>query len=356
MHAIASRQQQAGHEVHIVTATPAVVLTSSGSDSEFSSAGVRIHRVVMKVPFDLPVHLHTRARVVDVFKAISPDVVHIHLGAVSPFAWGAARAAHQCNVPVLVTVHSMWGALARAGYRLSNLIMRWSKWNVTWSAVSVTAASAVAGALPRAQRPVLVLANGIDVNEWHLPEPAPGTSHEQGPVQLVTVMRLAPRKRLLPLLRIIERVQGNAEIHLIVIGDGPARTRGQRFARNLPVTFVGRLTAQEIRTVFQDADVFIQPSIRESFGIAALEARTAGLPVIARAQTGSTGFVEDGINGVLAQSDSEMAEAVVRLANDPSVRRRMAHWNREHPPVQEWGSVLAAAVDAYGLAMRKSPK
>jgi phosphatidylinositol alpha 1,6-mannosyltransferase len=341
--ALAERQRREGHEVHVITATP-----SDPTGEKTGASGVTLHRVTMRLPFDLPLHLRARARVREVLQSITPDIAHVHVGAVSPFVWGAVRAAHECDVPVLATVHSMWGPLARSGYRLSDVLLRWSNWGVTLSAVSTPAAMAIARSVRASADHVLVLPNGIDVDEWQV-EQRPSLD---APFQLVTVMRLAPRKRLLPLLRILERARANADVRLTIIGDGPERARGERAARRLPVRFTGRLSASEIRQEFASADAFIQPSVRESFGIAALEARVAGLPVIARSQTGTAGFITDGGNGLLARSDAAMTAAVVRLANDPSAVARMRAWNREHRPEQEWRTVLAAVDEAYGVSLR----
>ena len=334
--ALAERQAAAGHEVQVITATRGA-----------TEGVLPVHRVTMEMPLELPVHLRTRAAVVPILRAIAPDVVHVHVGAVSPFAWGALRAAHETEAPALVTVHSMWGPIAGVGYGLSRGLMGWGRWGMALSAVSTTAARAMERALRLEPGSVLVLPNGIDAALWRRGQPAPA---EQGPLELVSVMRLAPRKRLLPLLRIIERAQPNADVRLTIIGDGPERRRGERMATDLPVRFLGRLDADGIRRCFAGADAFIQPSIRESFGIAALEARAAGLPVIARSQTGTASFIVDGVNGLLAESDAGMARAVVRLANDRSLLRRMTAWNTDHAPQEDWASVLAAVEAAYGVA------
>ena len=68
------------------------------------------------------------------------------------------------------------------------------------------------------------------------------------------------------------------------------------------VELVGRLTRDEIRELFSSADIFVAPANLESFGIAALEARCAGLPVVAKARTGIREFVEHGREGLLARS------------------------------------------------------
>ena len=95
------------------------------------------------------------------------------------------------------------------------------------------------------------------------------------------------------------------------------------------VELVGRRTRDEIRTAFARADVFVAPANLESFGIAALEARCAGLPVVAMARTGIREFVANGREGLLAQSDRDMVEQLLRLIRDPELRQRIATHNRD---------------------------
>ena len=346
--ALALAQQAAGDDVHIVTATPGDAV-HAGVDTVH---GLPTYRVAMRLPGDLPVHPLTRRNVGALLSRLRPDVVHIHAGAVSPFAWGALRATRDARVPTLVTVHSMWGPLARTGFGAANALAKWNDWGARMSAVSAVAARAIERAVP-ATTPVLVVPNGIDAGIWRIPDDA--RVPPAGELRLVTVMRLAPRKRLLPLIDIVQRAtEHGARLRLAVIGDGPMRARGERTAADKglgeSITFAGRLGRDAIKEVFARSDAFIQPSVRESFGLAALEARCAGLPVIARAQSGTVEFVDNGVEGLIAADDTEMAQAVVRLATDPALLDRMSAHNRTTTPAQDWHSVLATVREAYAAA------
>ena len=98
------------------------------------------------------------------------------------------------------------------------------------------------------------------------------------------------------------------------------------------------------------SDVYLSPALLEAFGIAALEARTVGLPVIGRSGSGITEFVDHGVNGLVVSSDSQMAVAIARLARDPGDVARMRAHNIAHPPSQDWARVAALAVDEYERA------
>ena len=117
------------------------------------------------------------------------------------------------------------------------------------------------------------------------------------------------------------------------------------------MTLLGRLTRPDLRRLYLDSDVFVQPSIKESFGLAALEARATGLPVLARAQTGLTEFIADDVNGMLADDDDLLARDMARIATDDGLRERITRHNTDVPPVQVWPEVLRLVAETYDVAI-----
>jgi len=343
--ALAERQHEAGDDVRVITATRA-------DDPRDASrvGGLAVHRIVARVPFDLPVHPRTRREVGAVLDADPVEIVHVHAGVVSPFAWGAVRAARERGLPVLVTVHSVWGPLAAPAFRASEALARWHKWGVTLSAVSALAAERVHAAVPRAGD-VVVLPNGIDPEQWQ----ATRSARPEGVIRLVTVMRLAPRKRTIPLLRMIglarAGLRGSVDVRATVVGGGPMLDRARAYAAGHGlddvVEFTGRLPREQVREVLGRSDVYVQPSVRESFGLAALEARAAGLAVVVHADSGSTQFVHDGVEGLVARDDTAMVGAIIRLARDPALLDSITEHNRATPPAETWPHVIASVREAY---------
>lgn len=348
------RQAEAGDQIDVITATPGHEVRSGLEMCD----GVRVHRLTARMPFELPIHPRTRANVVPLLQEIDPEVVHVHLGVVSPFAWGGIRAAVELGLPVLVTVHSVWGTAARGGYGAANALANWTRRGVQPAAVSRVAADRIAQALPDGTE-VLVTPNGVDPQDWNSAGRMP---HDSDPVRFVTAMRLAPRKRALPLLKMFaaasdvlaSRYPGRT-IALDIAGDGPQRGRLQSFIDEHGLTgsvsLIGRLTRPDLQALYLADDVFVQPSVKESFGLAALEARSTGLPVLARSQTGLTEFVSDGVEGLLSADDDQMTAAMVRIATDNSLRADITRHNTEVPPLQTWPSVLRIVADAYRSAM-----
>jgi len=346
--ALALAQVQAGHDVRIITATPGHGGVRSGQDVV---DGLRVDRVAAHLPFELPIHPRTRHHVSNLLLRDPVDVVHVHAGVVSPFAWGGIRAGLNVSVPVLITVHSVWDRAQQRAISAVDRVVGWTARGVAVSAVSELAAAHVEAAL---RVPVFVTPNGIDPRAWRVPTRTPST----GVLRVTSVLRMAPRKRTEPLIRILAsamaRLDGNLSATLV--GDGPERSGAERLARQLGVsgsiTFTGRLDRAGILDIFSASDAYIQPSVKESFGIAALEARTAGLPVVARSQAGTTQFIHDGIEGLLAPDDAGMTEALVRLGRDPELLRSIARHNESTEPTETWPTVLSAVERAYANAAR----
>jgi glycosyltransferase involved in cell wall biosynthesis len=172
-------------------------------------------------------------------------------------------------------------------------------------------------------------------------------------------MRLNSKKRPATLVRLVDAVQRRlpttVSLRLSIIGEGPERRRVERsiLRRRLShcVELTGRLSHDQIRELYANSDVFVLPTIRESFGIAAAEARAAGLPVIARGDSGVGEWLEDEREGLLATSDEGLAKAMLRIATDDGLRERIAAHNRSTPPAFDWAPVLDRHLDVYARAM-----
>jgi glycosyltransferase involved in cell wall biosynthesis len=117
------------------------------------------------------------------------------------------------------------------------------------------------------------------------------------------------------------------------------------------VSMPGRVSRDRLRELHWDSDLYLTTARLEAFGIAALEARAAGLAVVARSGTGVEDFVEHAVSGLLAPDDAGLARAVATLAGDPGVRARITTHNRTVPPVQDWPDVVAATVAEYERAI-----
>lgn len=331
---LARHQRAAGHDVTVLTSTPG---ETGSAVRRFASLGG-----------DLP----SPAGLADLRRALIEagfDVVHAHTSSVSPFAWSALRAATASGIPAAVTLHSMLSPRARA-LRLSADLTGWSTWPVAWAAVSAAAAAPLRAVLGDG---VTVLPNGIDAGAWVTPAPRSANR----PLTIVSVMRLSRRKRPRSLIRILAGIRARIDpavpLRAVVVGDGPERAGVERLLRSAGmdgwVTLTGALTREQVRDVLTRSDVYLAPAHRESFGIAALEARCAGLPVLAMASGGVGEFVRDGVEGFLVGSDAEMARVTARLLTSSLIRGLQEH-NRTTRPALDWPETVERTLSLYHRA------
>lgn len=344
VHDLAVRQVARGHEVEVVTSVPASGEAVGYDDLEvFRPRSRRGSPTAIRYSSSLAQRNHVLAG--------GFDVVHLHASTFSPMAFLTAGAACRRGIPTMITVHSLW-SYATPIFRASDLLRRWSHWPLLWSAVSSIAAEPLEQLMPHVK--VEVLPNAVETAAWHVNR-RPGRPDR---VVLASVMRLAARKRPRALLRMLQQaratVPGDVRIEARIIGDGPLRNSLQRYLdRNAMadwVTLTGQASHDAIRELYADTDFYVAPALLESFGIAALEARSSGLPVVAHAASGIRDFISHEQSGLLTHTDAGMAAAIARLCSSPATLADLASYNSAHEPSVGWSDVLDRCEDFYTRA------
>lgn len=336
--ALAARQAARGDDVTVLTSSPAAADGRVADDR----GPVRVRRA--RTAWDVSAR-----------DLAGVDVVHAHMPVVAPFTAPVVGLASRRGLPVVVTVHSLWSGLGPVPTTAVGLAGLWRA-PILWTAVSRVAAAEVADRLP-GEHDVLVLPNAVDVGpRAATPERAAGD-----PVRLVSTMRIARRKRPLPLLEMLETLRRTTAppVHLTLVGDGPRRRRVERWVERHDaadvVTLTGRREPSEVVALLAESDVYVAPALLESFGLAALEARCVGLPVVGLADSGLSEFVADGVEGWLAGSDAELVDRLRDLVEDPALRREVSEHNRLTPSELTWPHALVRADAAYTRAGAPAP-
>ena len=346
----------------------ALALRADGVDAEVVTTtrgpdvvdGVPVHRIrsVLLPGAGVAISPALASRLASVLATERFDVVHAHASVVSPVAYAAAIVGARAGLPSVITFHSM---LHRSSMLLgaSDALLGWSR-RMVLSAVSSVVAAQAARWMPGAS--VGVLPNAIDTQFWRSAQPRGA----DGDVHFVSAMRLSRKKRPLALVRAFADacrfVAGTPGLRLTIAGEGPDRTAIARLAAELGVSarveLPGHCTRAELRALYARAHVFVLPSERESFGIAALEARAAGLPVIAMLASGARDFITPGTNGLLARDQRELSTFMSRLAIDEPLRRFIANRNLTAPAEYDWNAVVRAHRRVYGAAeaVRDAPE
>ncbi|MCK4546054.1 MAG: glycosyltransferase family 4 protein [Candidatus Eisenbacteria sp.] len=181
---------------------------------------------------------------------------------------------------------------------------------------------------------IAVIHNGIDLSRYR-----PETRRRFPEPSVVYLGRLKKYKSIDLVLRAMKRVlEKIPEAKLTIVGDGDDRPRLEKIAREISMTgsvrFTGRVSEREKIGILQSAQVVVNPSRKEGWGVTVIESNACGAPVIASDVPGLRDAVQDGKTGILVGYGDErsLASSVVVMLRNPRVReqfsRRAIAWAR----------------------------
>ncbi|MCY1302418.1 GDP-mannose-dependent alpha-mannosyltransferase [compost metagenome] len=162
-------------------------------------------------------------------------------------------------------------------------------------------------------------------------------------IAVIHVGRLAAEKNLGLLsdtFHHLQRRYPQMRLKLVVVGDGPQRTSLQRALPD--ALFCGVQRGEELARHYASGDLFLFPSLSETFGNVVLEALAAGLAVVAFDQAAAAQHIRHGHNGALALPDEPASffEAAAWLLEDPENLRRVRLNARMHAGRQGWEAIV----------------
>lgn len=341
---LARRQTAEGHDVTVITA----VAESGEVDLDVTVARAAPGRwLTVAFPW------RNYAMVTEILDRGDVDVVHAHFTVVSPLAIFVTREASRRGIPVAITVHSLWWKVAVAT-RVSTLPFGWGRMRAAWSAVSSVAAQHVQRTLLSVDE-VSVLPNLIDTPWW---SDGAAIRAQDGEIRIVLVGRLKKRKHVDEFIDVLsdvrKQVPPGTRFKVSILGDGPRRKDLMKQVEQLGlsdwVSFLGFHPSPEIRALFHNSDLFVASSRQEAFGIAALEARSAGLPVLGYSGNGLSDFITDGVDGLLVPDAAAMVDALVTLVNRPEELHRLREDAAGRPPGVRPQDAIRAEANLYTRA------
>jgi phosphatidyl-myo-inositol dimannoside synthase len=179
---------------------------------------------------------------------------------------------------------------------------------------------------------IVVVPELIDLDAWEIAlQEAPPA---EGPLRILCVAHLYPRKRVDTLLRAFARIEGNAVLR--IVGGGPERQRLEHLAHDLAISdrvhFLGHLPFRALAAEYRNAALFALPTAQEGFGIVFLEAMASSLPIIASRAAAVPEVVAEGVSALLVNPDdgTALADSLAKLLGDPARRLAMGSAGRAH--------------------------
>lgn len=340
--------QRRGHQ--------AIVLGPQGSPRRYAGARV-ISTRGLPIPFYPELRIlfppPSLERRLALFRA---DIVHV----VDPMILGAAGIlwGQRLNVPVLSSYHTNLATYCTY-YRLSAFeAPLWAYRRFLHNQCATTLCPSPSTARELRQRGfsnVGIWSRGVD-SALFTPKHRSAawrtriTGSAKHPIVLYTG-RLSFEKSL-DVLESLKPLLREGAAHLVLVGDGPARSDLEHSFAGLPVTFTGCLKGEALAEAYASSDVFAFPSTTETFGQAVQEAMASGLPAIAFDAEGVRDLVHHDATGLLVplHDSAAFACAVRRLVQLPEWRHVLGSHARTLAEQRTWAHVLDDLLDTYAQA------
>jgi phosphatidylinositol alpha 1,6-mannosyltransferase len=324
--------ERAGHEAHVIA--PA----AAGIPAAVHSATIE---PVTSVPLpgypSVRVAAATAHRVTQSLRRFSPDVVHL----ASPFAlgWRGVLAAARLDLPAVAAYQTdvaayteRYRVAATTTFAQHHILRLHRRATVTLAPSSESQRQLATLGVDRVRR----WGRGVDAERFH---PAARVDDRQhaAPDEVVVgyVGRLAAEKQVED-LRVLHGVPG---IRLVIVGDGPARTRLQAMMPH--AVFLGQLGGDDLPRAMASFDIFVHPGESETFGQTLQEAHASGVPVVATGRGGPLDLVRMGIDGWLYRPGDlgDLRMRVEDLVGDARKRRAFGAAGRAAVEKRSWHAV-----------------
>lgn len=342
VHFFAREARRRGHHVDIITShlgdapeQPNVIRIGRSQPTYFNGSQAR-----------LTVGIGIRKKMRDTLRRGRYDLVHVH----SPLSpWLPILAIDEADCPVVGTFHT---------YFDRSFLYKLYRPNLQRRLDSLAAAIAVSHSTTVALNRYFeanwtIVPNGIDLDLFNPHAPPPPGIRRDLPV-ILFLGRFDPRNGLTTLIESFKKVRGrNREAQLVVVGDGPLRNHYYKAAGGDPdITFVGSVLDSR-PSYYAHSAIYACPTTKASFGITLLESMACETPIVCSDILGFRDVVKHEREALMFHcGDREaLADSLVRLLDDETLRARLGKAGRQQAQLYGWGSVTEAVLDVYSAVL-----
>ncbi len=334
--------QQRGHQIQLIRPRQSALdkATRSEQFEEVLKLGVPIPRYA-----GLKIGLPAKAGLVRLWQLRRPDLVHI--ATEGPLGWSALAAAQKLRLPVSTDFHTNFHSYSKhygAGWLRRPILAYLRKFHNKACVTLVPTEGMRRELLAHGYHNLEVVSRGVDTQLF-----APAKRDEAlraswgaTPDTLVAVYvgRVAPEKNLSVVFKAWSAMRAaNANTRLVIVGDGPDRHLLQQ--QHPDAVFCGMRSGEDLARHYASGDVFLFPSLTETFGNVTTEAMASGLAVVAYNYAAAEALIRHGENGLLASYNDAAAfvSAATRLAMDRELVRAIGLNSHRTALSISWDSV-----------------
>ncbi|RRV08426.1 glycosyltransferase family 1 protein [Pseudomonas sp. v388] len=277
-----------------------------------------------------------------------PDVLYI--ATEGPLGLSALRAAKRLGIAVVSGFHTNFPQYTQQygmGF-ITRLVTHYLRWFHNRSRVTLVPSVSQKMELERRGfERIELLSRGVDSQLFHPAKRSQSLRESWGlqadDIAVLHVGRLAPEKNLGLLQTAFEALQTGypqRNLQLVIVGDGPQRAAMEQ---QMPeAVFCGTRRGEDLAMHYASGDMFLFPSLTETFGNVVLEALASGLGVVAYDEAAAGQHIRHGHNGALAMPGDEEAfvDAARWLLEDGETLRRVRLNARQHASRQGWSAII----------------
>ena len=345
-----------GHEIHFITYSQPVRLDALSNNLHYHEVNVPDYPLFKYQPYELALS----SKLYDVISKHNIDVLHVHYAI--PHAYAAFMAKkilsdNGYNIPIITTLHGTDITLVGSH--------PFYKPAVTFSINKSDIVTCVSDSLRDdtreffdIKRDIKVIPNFVDIQKFskkhHLSE---RNMIAQGKEKIIVhVSNFRPLKRIIDVLKIFKKISKKIDSKLIMVGDGPDKKKAKDFLRKNDlksrVIFLGKTT--QVDEILCSSDLFLLPSEKESFGLAALEAMAFKVPVIS---TNVGGLKDLNINGNSGYTSNvgdidSMANNAINILSDNSLKKQFKNQAFENAKKYDIKNIIPLYEEVYAQALK----
>jgi len=282
----------------------------------------------------------------DIWSKQRPDLVHI--ATEGPLGWSALKVAKKLHIPVCTDFRTNFHAYSshyRVGWLQRPIMAYLKKFHNLADCTTVPTESLKAELQQDGFKRLVVVPRGIDMSRFHPANRNAELRHQWGAqdndIVLLYVGRVAPEKNLELLASTFEKVKALApRVQCVVVGDGPSLAA---LRTQLPwVHFAGAQKGEALAQHYASADVFVFPSLTETFGNVVPEAMASGLATVCFDYAAGQQLIQHGNNGLLCDTqDSEgFTRTTLEAVMNHHLRDQIRAETRSSPALQDWNDIL----------------
>ncbi len=346
-----------GHEVHFITYKQPVRLELISHHIKFHEVSVPEYPLFKYQPYELALS----SKLVDMVKLYDIDLLHVHYAIPHAYAGYMAKKMLQEEgifIPMVTTLHGT--DITLVGNH------PFYKTAVTFSINQSDVVTSVSQSLKDdtlrlfdVKKEIDVVPNFIDLSkhEHNFTDCQREVMANEDERIITHISNLRPVKRITDIIEIFDRIQKKVKSKLILVGDGPEKAKAKALARSKgiydKILFLGN--SSEIDKILCFSDLFLLPSEKESFGLAALEAMASGVPVISTNTGGLPEVNEQGVSGYLSDVGDveDMASKAVEILENEETLKKFKKQARKVATKFETKNILPLYEETYEKALHK---